>query len=184
MVLPVDRPANTDQGVDHHPPPADYEDGLATQTATYYQPLGATISDPRIESIEGHKVNALNPHERYRYRYRVTFDAPARHVLFGWLVKSTTGLELGGGAHDASDGYVPQVEAGDVFDVAFEFTASLKPGVYYLNCGVSGTIGDYDGFLHRAIDVVAFRVRNVYTRIVTGFVDLDYRSSYTRQAGV
>ncbi len=180
LVPPVDSPEATDQGVDRDPPAADYEDGLTTQTATYYQPNGATISDPRVETAAGRRVNVLNPHERYRYRYRVTFDAPARHVLFGWLVKSTTGLELGGGAHDAGEGYVSDVAAGDVFDVAFDFTASLQPGVYYLNCGVAGNIGDYDGFLHRAIDVVAFRVRNVYTRIHTGFVDLDYRSSYRR----
>jgi lipopolysaccharide transport system ATP-binding protein len=185
VATPIDHPTPTDQGVDRDPPPADFEEGLATQSATYYQPIGATISDPRIETPAGQRVNVLNPHDRYVYKYRVSFDAPARHVLFGWLVKSTNGLELGGGAHDASDGYVPNVAAGDVIDVAFEFTASLQPGVYYLNCGVSGNIGDHDGFLHRAIDVVAFRVRNVYTRIVTGFVDLDYRSSYQRtRAGV
>ena len=133
-----------------------------------------------METLTGRVVNVLNPHERYRYKYRVTFDAPARHVLFGWLVKATNGAELGGGAHDASDGYVTDVDAGDVFDVSFDFTASLQPGIYYLNCGVSGNVGDYDGFLHRAIDVVAFRVRNVYTRIITGFVDLKYESSYRR----
>ena len=181
LVAPIDRPVATDQGVDRHPPAADFEDGLTSQTATYYQPVGAEISDPRVETPAGQRVNVLNPHERYVYRYRVTFDAPARHVLFGWLVKSTNGAELGGGAHDASDGYVEQVEPGDVFEVAFSFRASLQPGIYYLNCGVSGNVGDYDGFLHRAIDVVAFRVRNVYTRIITGFVDLDYESSYERR---
>ena len=182
LVAPIDKPVATDQGVDRSPPPADFEEGLASQTATYYQPIGAEISDPRVETLDGRRVNVLNPHERYAYHYRVTFSAAARHVLFGWLVKSTSGAELGGGAHDASDGYVEHVMAGDAFDVRFEFTASLKPGIYYLNCGVSGNVGDYDGFLHRAIDVVAFRVRNVYTRIVTGFVDLNYDASYQRSA--
>ncbi len=67
---------------------------------------------------------------------------------------------------------------GDVYEVSFEFTASLFPGVYYLNCGVSGTLEDYDGFLHRVIDAVAFRVRNVYSKLITGFTDFDFRSSY------
>jgi lipopolysaccharide transport system ATP-binding protein len=165
-----------DQGVDRNPPPADYEEGLTTQSATYYQPIGAEISDPRIETLDGRKVNVLNPHERYRYKYRVEFREPARAIIFGWLVKSTSGLELGGGAHDSSDGYVRQVQLGEAYDVCFEFTASLLPGIYYLNCGVSGTLDYYDGFLHRVIDAVAFRVRNVYSRLITGFADFDYRS--------
>jgi len=167
-----------DQGVDRDPQPADYEEGLATQSATYYQPIGAVISAPRIETLDGRKVNLLNPRERYRYRYRVEFRAHAREVVFGWLVKSTSGLELGGGAHDCSDGYVPAVNPGDVYDVSFEFNACLFPGIYYLNCGVSGTMDDFDGFLHRVIDAVAFRVRNVYSKLITGFVDFDFRASY------
>jgi lipopolysaccharide transport system ATP-binding protein len=169
-----------DQGVDRNPPPAEYEEGFATQSATYYQPIGAVISDPRIETMDGRRVNTLNPRERYRYKYRVEFKESAREIVFGWLVKSTSGLELGGGAHDATDGYVPTVELGDVYDVCFEFSACLFPGIYYLNCGVSGTLDDYDGFLHRVIDAVAFRVRNVYAKLITGFVEFDFRSSYQR----
>ena len=167
-----------DQGVDRHPPTEEYEEGLSTQSATYYQPIGAVISDPRIETLDGRRVNTLNPRERYRYCYRVEFRDYAREIVFGWLVKSTTGLELGGGAHDCSDEYVPQVKPGDVYEVAFEFNACLFPGIYYLNCGVSGTMDDYNGFMHRVIDAVAFRVRNVYAKLITGFVDFDFRSSY------
>jgi len=176
QLLAVD--ASYDQGVDRHPQPADYEYGLATQSATYYQPIGAVISDPRIETLDGRKVNLLNPRERYRYCYRVQFNMPAREVIFGWLVKSTSGLELGGGAHDSHDGYIRSVNPGDVYEVQFEFNACLFPGVYYLNCGVSGTLEDYDGFLHRVIDAVAFRVRNVYSKLITGFTDFDFRSSF------
>lgn len=168
-----------DQGVDRNPPPAEFEQGLSTQTATYYQSIGAEISNPRIETLDGRQVNILNPQERYRYCYRVKFTAPARHVLFGWLVKSTTGLELGGGAHETFDGCLHEADTGDIYDVTFEFTARLYPALYYLNCGVSGNAGDYDGFLHRVIDAVAFRVRNVYFKLHTGFADLDYRSTVT-----
>ena len=174
----VDHPNATDQGVDRDPPPADFEPGLVSQTATYYQSVGATISDPRVETADGRRVNVLNPRESYRYRYRVAFDREARGVLFGWLVKSTGGLELGGGAHEPADACVRVAAAGSAYDVAFDFTVNLYPGVYFLNCGVSGSVGDAHGFLHRVIDAVAFRVRNVYTKITTGFADLDYRSAF------
>jgi lipopolysaccharide transport system ATP-binding protein len=179
--IPVIRhDSSYDQGVDRNPAPADFEEGLTTQSATYYQPNGAVISDPRIETLDGKKVNNLNPHERYRYRYRVEFRKHARQVVFGWMCKTTSGLELGGGVHDASEGFVRSVELGDAFEVSFEFNTCLTPGIYYLNCGVTGTLDDYDGFLHRVIDAVAFRVRNVYSKLVTGFTDFDYRSSFQR----
>jgi lipopolysaccharide transport system ATP-binding protein len=168
------------QGVDTNPPPADYEEGLSTQSATYYQPIGAVISNPRIETLDGRKVNLLNPHERYRYCYRVEFRDFARTVVFGWLVKSTSGLELGGGAHDATEGFLDSVQPGDAYEVSFEFNACLMPAIYYLNCGVTGRMEDYDGFLHRVIDAVAFRVRNVYSKLVTGFTDFDFRSSFRK----
>jgi lipopolysaccharide transport system ATP-binding protein len=162
--------------VDPNLPAADYEPGLSSQTATYYQSIGAVISNPRVETTDGRRVNLLNPLERYCYRYRVEFHETAEVAVFGWLVKSTSGLELGGGAHDSEEGYIRDARAGSVYEVSFEFTTSLYPGIYYLNCGVSGTVGTYHGFLHRVIDAVAFRVRNVYSKVHTGFVDFDYRA--------
>ena len=72
------------------------------------------------------------------------------------------------------------VQPGDVYEVSFEFNACLMPAIYYLNCGVTGRMDDYDGFLHRVIDAVAFRVRNVYSKLVTGFTDFDFRSSFQK----
>jgi lipopolysaccharide transport system ATP-binding protein len=166
-----------DQGIDRNPASAEWEDGLVSQTAMHYQPIGAEISDARIETLDGRVVNVLNRYERYCFRYRVIFSRPARNVIFGMMLKATSGLELGGGAHDSPDGYVKEVLPGAAFDVSFEFTACLLPGVYYFNCGVLGTCEEYVGFLHRIVDAAAFRIRNVYTRIYSGHVDFDYRTS-------
>ena len=171
-----------EQGVDRTPPPAQWEDALITQTAMHYQPIGAQISEPMIETLDGRKVNVLNREERYRFRYRVEFTQHVRNVIFGMLIKTTSGLELGGGAHDSPDGYIKEVQPGSVYDVSFEFAAYLLPGVYYFNCGVLGTCDDYDGFLHRVIDATAFRVRNVFTKIYSGYVDFDYHTSCQLQS--
>jgi len=168
------------QGVDTRPPAADLDAGLISPTTLSYQSVGAIISNPRIETMDGRVVNVLNPQERYRYCYRVEFTQTARNVIFGWLVKSTSGLELGGGAHDAEDGYIPEAPAGSVYEVEFNFAVRLYPGVYYLNCGVTGNVGEHSGFLHRMIDAAVFRVRDVYNKLYTGFVDCDYRTNCRR----
>jgi lipopolysaccharide transport system ATP-binding protein len=159
---------------------ADFEPGLTTQTAQWYQPLGATITNPRIETRDGAVVNVLDPMTRYVYRYDVEFTQDARNVFFGWLVKTTSGLELGGGTQDPEVPEAGAVSAGTRFEVAFEFSVPLHPRVYFLNCGVSGSVEGYDGFLHRVIDAVAFRVRNIRTHLYTGFVDFDYRTTARR----
>lgn len=166
-----------DQGLDLAPPPPQWDEGLVTRTAMAYQPNGAMISNPRIETLDGQRVNVLNRHERYRFCFRVAFDREVSNVIFGMLVKTTSGVELGGGAHDSPDQYVKHVPAGAIFDVTFEFTACLLPAVYYLNCGVLGSCDNYDGFLHRVIDATAFRMRNLYTRTFAGNVDFDYRTT-------
>lgn len=167
-----------DQGVDRDPPPAQWEDGLTPQTTVTYQTIGAEISDPKIETFDGRRVNVLNRNERYRFRYRVTFSRAASNVIFGMLIKPTSsGVELGGGAHDSPENYAKHIQPGSVYDISFEFQACLLPGVYYLNCGVLGDLGDHDGFLHRVIDAVAFRMRNVYSRVYYGHVDFDYRTT-------
>ncbi len=176
---PAESDGRREQGVDTTPPPPLWEDGLVTTSALPYQPNGARISNPHIETLDGKTVNVLNRLERYRFCYRVQFDRPARNVNFGMLIKATSGLELGGGAHDAADGYLKEVHSGLVIDVAFEFTACLLPGIYYCNCGVLGTTDEYDGYLHRVIDATAFRIRNVYTKIFTAYVDFDYRTTLT-----
>jgi lipopolysaccharide transport system ATP-binding protein len=165
------------QGVDLSPPPAQWEDDLITRTAMPYHPIGAQITNPRIETLDGQVVNVLNRQERYRFCYRVQFTRDARNVIFGMLIKATSGLELGGGAHDSPEGYLKQVFAGLVYDITFEFTACLLPAVYYFNCGVLGTCGDYDGFLHRVIDATAFRMRNVFSKVHSGHIDFDYRTT-------
>jgi lipopolysaccharide transport system ATP-binding protein len=160
------------------PPPAEYQADLKSPTSLAYQSHGATIGDPRIETLDGRRVNILNPRERYKYCYRVDFSENARQIVFGWLVKSTSGIELCGGAHGSIDALLPEVQAASTYEVTFEFTASLYPALYFLNCGVSGVTDSYTGFLHRLVDAVAFRVRNIYPKLHVGFVDLDYRSTW------
>jgi lipopolysaccharide transport system ATP-binding protein len=167
-----------ENAADPPPPPSEYQEDLKSPTALVYQSLGAAISDPRVETLDGRRVNVLNPLERYRYCYQVEFTENARQIVFGWLLKSTSGLELSGGAHDSMDAVVREVAAGSTYEVSFEFTAALYPGVYYLNCGVSGVTDQHSGYLHRVVDAVAFRVRNVYVKFHVGFADLDYRSNF------
>ncbi len=157
----------------------DVEPGLVPQSTTSYASQGARILNPRVESTDGRVVNVLRAGRRYRFSYDVAFDRDCGNVLYGCVLKSTSGLELGGTAHAAPTDAIPHLAAGRRGSVSFEFTASLLPGVYYFNCGVTGFAEGHQGFLARVVDVLAVRVKSENRRQVTGFVDFGFEPTVT-----
>ena len=110
----------------------------------------------------------------YKYRYNVTFSRFATNVRFGMLIKTTSGVELGGShtANLAQDG-VPYVEVGQIYNVEFSFVCNLNPGVYFLNAGVTGCVDGVDVYLHRLLDVQMFRVLPDSNNLATAIVDFN-----------
>lgn len=169
----------TEEPVDHEP---DFDPELVSQCPVVYAEQGAKIVDTRIEDANGRRVNVLRPGDKYRYCYDVTFDKDCRDVLFGMVLKTPTGLELGGSADDKEIGGGRHVSAGTTLSVSFEFTARLLHGTYFANCGVTGRCGDYDGFLARIVDAFAFRVKQRVFRKVTGYVDFEFQPHVQKAA--
>ncbi len=145
--------------------------GLASQSAFRYETHGAHIDDPHIETLSGRRVNVLRPGGEYVYAYSVTFERAAMAVRFGMLIKTVSGVELGGAVSSSLLEPMPVVEAGERIDVRFRFRAMVAPGTYFMNAGVTGRLGEEDHFLDRLVDVAVFRIPPDPGRIATGFVD-------------
>lgn len=123
-----------------------------------YESHGATISRPEISTLDGRVVNGLVRGRTYRYRYVVDFDRAFTGVRFGMLIKTVTGTHLGGSLSEASihDGLI--VSSGSRAVVEFSFACQLNPGVFFLNAGVFGCLGQGEILIHRLSDALAFRV--------------------------
>ncbi len=117
-------------------------------------------------------MNCLKTGDTYRYRYRVHFERDAHNVRFGMLLKTTTGVELGGAtsARQIANG-IAAIAAGSVLSVEYRFTCRLNEGVYFLNAGVSGDCGEGFQHLHRVLDALCFRVNPDDTGFGLGNVD-------------
>lgn len=152
--------------------PDSYDPELKPSCTIVYESYGAIIEDPAIYSFDGERVNILTRGKNYRYRYRVVFEHAASNVRFGMMVKTTTGVELGGAASAASNrSSLPFVTAGSVLSVEFEFSCRLNAGVYFLNAGVVGDLNGSETYLHRLVDVAMFRVMSESENLATGVVD-------------
>ena len=149
-----------------------YDPALKPASTIAYESYGAIIEDPAIYTSMGERVNNLTRGNTYYYRYRVRFERPASNVRFGMMIKTTTGLEMGGAASAASNRTsLPYVTSGSVFSVSFQFSCRINKGIYFLNAGVVGDVNGSETYLHRLIDVAMFRVISESNDLATGFVD-------------
>lgn len=137
-----------------------------------YESYGAVIKMPEIYNIEGVKVNNVTRGNRYVYRYHVSFNRPSMNVRFGMLIKTKTGVELGGAVSAVSNKSSLQVvEKGESYFIEFEFVCRLNPGYYFMNAGVVGEVDGSETYLHRIVDAVVFRVISEAESQGTGTVD-------------
>jgi lipopolysaccharide transport system ATP-binding protein len=155
-------------------PPAQefYDEGLVPKNTLSYISRGASIVDPGILTLAGRKVNNLVGQREYVYSYSVTFTQSVQSVRFGMLVKTISGLELGGISCPGQTQGIGTVEPGTSVTVSFRFQCVLNPGVYFLNAGVSGIVDGTFTYLARYIDVAMFRVQPNAGSLASGMIDL------------
>jgi len=150
-----------------------YDPGLKPQSTIAYETRGAVIGEPRILALSGAAVNCLKRGNSYRYTYRVRFEVAATNVRFGMLIKSTSGVEIGGAeSAPRSRMGIPFVAAGTELAVEFRFECCLNAGLYFLNAGVLGVRDDQELYLHRLLDTCIFRVLPDPDNLATALVDL------------
>lgn len=148
-----------------------YDVGLVPKSTVKYEQCGADILDPHIEALSGERVNVLTRGRDYDCVYGVNFTDAAFGVRAGCMIKTITGLELGGVlSHPVGQG-IEYVERGRMLDVRLRFRCTLLAGVYFFNAGVVGVRDGADVFLHRIVDAMMFRVQPEEDLNVAGVVD-------------
>jgi lipopolysaccharide transport system ATP-binding protein len=150
-----------------------WEDGLEPSSTIVYENRGASIDAPHMQTLDGHKVNVLVPGDTYVYAYNVHLQRTLANVRCGMMIRSLTGIEIGGAATAVPRDALPVAKAGDVLNVRFRFKCLLAPSTYFLSAGVLASLDGGEEYVDRRVDVAMFRVMPASDRLATGFVDLD-----------
>jgi lipopolysaccharide transport system ATP-binding protein len=149
-----------------------FDPNLTPTSTIRFESNGAQIEDPKILTMQGMPVNNLVRGKTYVYSYKVKFSKDAVNVRFGMLIKTISGVELGGAESSSLiQKPIPFVKSGKNLRIEFRFNANLNTGVYFLNAGVLGSVGEVDGYLHRLIDIAMFRILPDKTSYATAIVD-------------
>lgn len=149
-----------------------FDEGLRSQSEVAYPRQGVTIIDPHLELPNGPRVNVVNAGKKYVYAYSVEFDQGVAGARFGMMIKTLTGVEIAGAVSALANEAIEWIDAGTQLVIRFEFTCALAGGVYFMNAGVLGCLGEEETYLDRRIDAFMFRVMSSANRLSTGFVDL------------
>jgi lipopolysaccharide transport system ATP-binding protein len=171
--VPAERPADRVMPRDDNC--AYLDEGMVPRSTMRYESRGALIASPHVETLQGRRVNVLQPGREYVYVYDVLFQRTAVGVRLGMMIKTITGMELGGAATapDCSGGVF--ASPGQSMQARFHFTTMLAPGVYFMNAGVTANEEEGETYLDRIIDVVMFRVTHDADRLATGTIDFAVR---------
>lgn len=152
----------------------EFDPSLKPSSTIEYDSHGAYIESPVISTLSGEQVNNLIRGNIYRYIYTVRFSKDARNVRFGMLIKTSSGVELGGAiSASSSKNAINHVPSGSTYKVEFRFRCALNPNVYFLNAGVIGNANDNETFLHRVVDIAMFKVQPEVNNLATGIIDFD-----------
>jgi lipopolysaccharide transport system ATP-binding protein len=162
-----------------------YDPNLRPQTIIDYSDnnnYDVHISDVKITTLNGMQINHLLMGKTYLYTYHVVFNKPATNVRFGMLIKTVSGLELGGSASSPSSSPILSIGAKTIFQVRFRFTCALHPNTYFMNAGVAARMDENEVYLDRHIDVLMFRVLPEEALFETGMVSFLIEPSYCIEA--
>jgi lipopolysaccharide transport system ATP-binding protein len=159
-----------------------YDPNLVPKSTIYYSAnndFGVRIFDPKITTLNGDQVNNLVINNQYIYKYKVKFEKTAFNVRFGMLIKTITGLELGGAASSSAIDAIDIVNQNSIIEVSFRFTCSLHSNTYFVNAGVLGIINGEETYLERVIDALMFRVLPQENLLGTAVVSFSIATSYS-----
>lgn len=169
--IPAQHTSTTVAGVDEEEMES-FDPHLKPHNTIVYESHGPTIENPILRNKDGAPVNGLIRGRKYRYCYTVKFSRTVLNVRFGMLIKTITGLPLGGALSVAlREETIPIVERGASISVEFAFDCILNPGVYFMNAGVFGIVDQEEIVLHRLVDASAFRVLPVNANTSTEIID-------------
>jgi homopolymeric O-antigen transport system ATP-binding protein len=150
---------------------ATFDPALVPASTVHYETRGADIFAAQLLTPDQQRVNMLIPKQRYVWQYRVRFDRDCEQVRCGMLIKTVSGLELGGVSVALPRLGISHVSAGTLLTVEFAFQANLAAGTYFLNAGVLGFVDGTEVFLDRKVDLGVFKILHDAGSLVTALVD-------------
>jgi lipopolysaccharide transport system ATP-binding protein len=152
-----------------------YDPSLTPSSTLTYESKGAIVSINGIFTKDGRRVNNLIKKENYIFEYEVSLSKKSYGLKFCTLIKSITGVELGGYETPIREHCeISLTKELTKIKVRYGFSCTLSSGTYFVNAGVKGFHNNEEIYLHRIIDAAMFRVLPEENPKNTGMIDFSF----------
>lgn len=137
-----------------------------------YEPRGAEIKKVCLFDEEDRTAPILYTNSNYLITFDVFFNENAAQVNFSWMIKTITGVELGGGTFfPLGEGL--EVQESQTMRIRFPIMCTLAPHNYFLNVGVLGSKDNNIYYMHRIVDAKILKVESMKHVAFTGMVNFN-----------
>lgn len=135
-----------------------------------FEQRGGEIISASVNDLAGQTVNVLPMHQKFVLRFNFRFDAAFVNVRVAWVIKTTNGLILGGGAtHPPGSGI--DIAADTSLLVTSHFVNIFAPGDYLIDVGVRGKIEQENEYIHGITNAIGVRSVSYNLDYRNGIVD-------------
>jgi len=133
---------------------------LVSKTAVAYSNYDVNISDIKIITEQGSRVNVLVHGERYYLQYNINFNETLDSLQFSTSIKTEKGLDIAWIAYPDRNRYIEKhIVKGTVITYKMLFDCLLIGGKnYYLNIGMRTFSKGEIVIINRIVDAYMFRV--------------------------
>ena len=141
-----------------------FDPHLVPQSTEIYPSHGGRISDLWIEALDSQqRVNVLPFGEAFALVFSYVAEQPLDQVVLACHIASHTGQRITGqslppSAGPQPGGHITHLPAGSQWQVRFQFSGGLWPGLYFIGGGILSYAGQERRFIHRVVDFRALRV--------------------------
>lgn len=135
---------------------SEYVEGLAATSALRYDPCGGRIIRFDFCDSDGNSVNLVSAGFVGSVKLSVQLDRAFHDIVFGFHLKSLSGLEVAGLSYPPPQDPLVAGDSGDILDVRWDVNMLLLPGIYFFTFGVR-SVGE-GGFIDRIVDAAAIKI--------------------------
>jgi len=133
-----------------------YDPKLVSKSTVTYEEKGAKISDVKVTTLDGQKVNVLVHGREYVYSYKTSITSDLKQVQYGFLLKTINGVDIGGGTFPDRNTFVEK-KSGE-YEIKWYFKAFMNNGDYFFNAGLLELKENTREYCHRIVDAYMIKV--------------------------
>ncbi|WP_457743511.1 ABC transporter ATP-binding protein [Sulfurimonas sp.] len=135
-----------------------YDPSLKPKSTIYYEEKGAKISDVKITTLNGKKVNVLRHKANYKLQMNVEIFNNLEDVRFGVAIKNNQGIYYSGVSYELLKHANEKVLKKGTYSIKFDFNCLIVEGIFVVDAVILSNFNKDKNIENKINDAYMFKV--------------------------